>query len=283
MLTLLAQIPLVDDRREIARDLRLTAESAAQAGIRVYSLPLDLDAAPAQDLLAYLRAGSGYTLFSGYIMSEGKAGELEEAVRSRGYRPVNSAEETFLALRFQSFYPLIRDLTAESAVCFDQDEALRAAEMLGLPLFVKRDIKSAKEAGWDACTINDPSQLQRLSEGHFPLVLRRILPLRRSGELRNGFPVSREYRFYLYRGSLIGGGFYWSDVDPFGPLSGVEREETERLAQEAASRITTPLIACDVGQLEDGSWRVIEIGDVQFSGVAHMPRAVFWERLLAFL
>jgi hypothetical protein len=41
------------------------------------------------------------------------------------------------------------------------------------------------------------------------------------------------------------------------------------------------LAAVDVRQLEDDSWRVIELGDPQFSGIGHMPHHAFWHALSA--
>jgi hypothetical protein len=280
MVTLLAQIPLTDDRREIASNLRATAESAKACGISVYSLPLDLVEIEAKDFLSYLRPGSGYSLFSGYIFSEDKGMEMDAVLREKGYTPINSVKDTFLALRFQNFYPLIKDLTSKSRIALDKNEAREYIRELGLPLFVKGDIKSAKEAGWNACIIKDIKDIATLDESRFPLVLRQIMPLRKNGEQRNGFPISREYRFYFLGDIFLGGGFYWGGVDPFGVLSPIENKEAIELARLAADRVSTPLLAIDVGQLENGSWKIIEIGDIQFSGIAHMSKPLFWEKLL---
>lgn len=106
------------------------------------------------------------------------------------------------------------------------------------------------------------------------------MPLRKNGEQRNGFPISREYRFYFLGDIFLGGGFYWGGVDPFGVLSPIENKEAIELARLAADRVSTPLLAIDVGQLENGSWKIIEIGDIQFSGIAHMSKPLFWEKLL---
>lgn len=40
----------------------------------------------------------------------------------------------------------------------------------------------------------------------------------------------------------------------------------EALAGRASERLGVPYVAVDVGQLEDGSWVVIECGDAQFCG-----------------
>jgi hypothetical protein len=48
------------------------------------------------------------------------------------------------------------------------------------------------------------------------------------------------------------------------------------LAREAARRLEVPYVAVDVGQLEGGSWIVIETGDPQFSGVSTIPLLRLW-------
>ncbi len=43
------------------------------------------------------------------------------------------------------------------------------------------------------------------------------------------------------------------------------------LTDEAATRVGTPYVAVDVGQVESGEWIVVEAGDAQFSGVSQTP------------
>ena len=52
-----------------------------------------------------------------------------------------------------------------------------------------------------------------------------------------------------------------------------------QLSATAAARFTTPLVALDIGQLEDLSWRVIETGDPQFSGLSFIDPRALWSAL----
>jgi hypothetical protein len=204
---------------------------------------------------------------------------LAYSARRHGLRLLNTTAQTRRAMELDRWYPKIKDLTAESVIISDARD-LPAAQAIGFPLFVKGLIKSNKELGLDACLARDQSELRSflLAADGNRIAARRLLELRPTGEDRLGFPVSREYRVYLYRGTLLGLGYYWGGKDPFG-LARSERAELIALAQEAQARLDVPLLAVDVGQLASGPWRVIEVGDPQFSGLAHMPRPTFWTRL----
>jgi hypothetical protein len=157
----------------------------------------------------------------------------------------------------------------------------------GFPVFVKGGIKSDKEGGWEACVVGNMDDLEarfrwfanRPITARSHMVLRQIAPLRKTGKIVGGFPESREYRTFLFDGRMIGYGYYWRPEDPFGELQPTEVAEVVGLAELAAQRIGCPLMAIDVGQLEDGSWIVIETGDLQYSGVTQMPPMLFWNEL----
>ena len=53
----------------------------------------------------------------------------------------------------------------------------------------------------------------------------------------------------------------------------------DSLAARAAGTLEARLLAVDVGQLEDGSWRIVEVGDAQFTGLAHIPPHLYWTEL----
>jgi hypothetical protein len=66
---------------------------------------------------------------------------------------------------------------------------------------------------------------------------------------------------------------------PFGPLADQE-PIIDALVHQAASRMDAPLVCVDAGQLIDGRWRIIEIGDPQYSAICHMSRHFFWQQLI---
>jgi hypothetical protein len=275
-LTVLAQSPQGPDA--IAGYLRLTAEAVLQSDLPLVRLPDVLRARDVPALLERLN-GPGRVCYSGYLPHPGAYAALDYGLRSRGLELLNSPRAMRLSMDFEHWYPSVSDLTAQSIVLHDARD-VPAAVALGLPLFVKGTVKSRKEQGLEACLARDEAALRSLLEeaAGNRLVARELLPLRQSGETRMGFHVSREYRVYFYAGQELGHGYYWGLKDP-DPLTRSERAEMLELAGEAARRLAVPLLAVDVAQLETGEWRLIEVGDPQFSGVAHMPRHLYWRRL----
>jgi glutathione synthase/RimK-type ligase-like ATP-grasp enzyme len=95
------------------------------------------------------------------------------------------------------------------------------------------------------------------------------------------FPQAREYRVMLFDQKVLAHRFYWSERDPLGALTACELEAVLDLAREAASRLQARALAVDIAELEDGSWRVIEVGDAQHTGLAHIQPHSYWQALQA--
>ena len=282
----LSQSSPQNDQNFAENNLRLFTESARLAGHTVYNIPIDWDDVHPDDALCYLRDQDALGIIAAYISDAGYYQALEQALLRKGIRLINDQASSDRAMEFEQFYPLIQDLTPKSVIVSSEDDIPRAIEQIGWPMFVKGGIKSDKEGGWDACVVHDEASLlsrykyfsRRPITGRNKLIARQVAPLRRSGAVIGGFPESREYRTFLLNGKLLGMGYYWSNVDPFGEL-GHDEPNVRQLAEKAACRVNTPLMAVDLGQLETGEWIVIETGDLQFSGVTQMPHMLFWEKI----
>lgn len=282
MFTLLALSPPTDDRSVMAHALRRFAESARHAGQRLVIVPEILPDVPLDAIIPDNNTEHPYAFFSGRLTESGDYRALVEAGRDLGLQFLNSPDESKAIMEFTRYYPRIRDLTASSCVLYTATDCASVADELGFPLFIKGQIKSHKEHGWNACIANDINELESAvasSEDGAPIVARQILPLRKSGTMRMGFPTAREYRIYLYGNMVLGFAPYWDIADPFGPLTNKETQDLTDLALQAALQIGTPFAAIDVGQLGSGEWTVIEAGDPQYSAIMHMPHALFWQRL----
>jgi hypothetical protein len=252
-------------------------------GYQIVPLPTDweeFDPALASAYVERIQAGA-IIVYSGWIPPDDHYAVLADAVTERGARMLNSPEDHRTLLELPRWYPLIEELTARTIVVHDVEDVARAEAELTWPVFTKGHIKSVKERGFDACLITSPDELERRREAWGgSLIARELLPLRRSGEMIAAFPTAREYRFYVLQGNVLGGRYYWSDVDPFGPLTPSEETAAEEIASKAARRLPAAFAAIDVGQLEDGTWRVVEVGDPQTSTYAHMPRELLFRALL---
>jgi hypothetical protein len=267
--------------------------AALALGLPVHFLPAAAGLGPEEDVLGGLAPveSPAPALWLGSIPTPERYTQVYEAARSRGLHLLNSPEEHLRALEFPRAWPHLGGLTPESRVIDSLDQVEEALAALGLPVFIKGTVLSRKSYGWKACVAESPEEARALVQkllraarfSRERVVLRRFLSLRRTGESLEGFPCAREYRLFLLRGEVVGEGYYWPFGDPFGPLTPQEAEQVRGLAREAARRLSVPLLAVDVAQVEEGTWTLIEVGDPQFAGLSHISPRAFIERLSTLL
>lgn len=157
------------------------------------------------------------------------------------------------------------------------------------PMFVRGAVKSNKDQGWAACVARDSSELVTIAKklldrgrrSRGKVVARRLVKFRTVATDRQSFPISREYRAFVYRGVVLAYGFYWDEYQDSAALTPIEEKLVKSLLIEAGRRVGTPFVAVDVGQLENGDWIVIEVSDGQFAGLSHVTVNELWSKLAA--
>jgi hypothetical protein len=273
-----------------ARDIELFTRAAELAGCNVYHIPQDFaDCDDAEGALWHLplQTEIQHGVWIGYIPSLEHYSAIYLAALEKRVRLLNSPEEHRRAQEFDSAYPHLIGLTPESVIITAPSECEAIALDLGFPLFVKGAVQSRKSRGWKACVAESLEDLQRLATAILELeqrsrgrvVVRKLVKLRYVRRSPLGFPLGREYRLFVYDGAVLGMGYYWEGEDSLKDLTATESEQVQGVALEAARRLKVPYIAIDVGQLEDGSWMVIETGDAQFSGISSIPPLKLWHRI----
>lgn len=290
MLIVLSEAPFHPPTSLNSRELHTLTETARLFGCRVVPLPPDIDTAEqVDDAFALIpHFDSPVTaVWIGYIPSVARYAAVYEAARARSIHLLNTPEQYQCAMEFDRFYELLGDLTPASRVLRSADACATVGAELGFPVFVKGAVKSNKEQGWSACVATNEQELVRLTEqllshtsrSRGRVIARQLAPLRHAKTVADDFPLSREYRVFLYRGQMLSFGYYWDEhADPY-PLTSHDRQAMLSIAAEAARRVGVPFIAVDVGQLESGEWIVIEVGDAQFSGLSHVPVLELWSKL----
>ena len=274
-------------------DIRGLTKAARQAGCVVYELPHEADCNDPEEALREVpaQARETFALWQGYIPSLAYYRGLYQAAERRRLRLLNTPEEHQRVLEFDLAYPALIGLTPESLVITSTEGAARCVEVLGLPLFVKGAIFSRKSFGLKGCVAETLPELVSLIEKLLPLqkslgkvIVRRFASLKKSEREWLEFPMSREFRVFLYRGEVVAHGFYWPLFDhPMTQLSPVEEETLLSVAREAARRLRVGYVSVDVAQQEDDRWIVIETGDPQFSGLSFIDPALLVARLLGLL
>jgi hypothetical protein len=254
-------------------------EAARQTDLRVAPLPWPF---PEPDEVLPDHLPGDLAIYCGPIPQHPEHyARLESALIARGAKLVNTAATSEQATRIEHWHARLGDLTARTVILRGPSD-LRPAAALGFPLFVKGLVKSAKELGLEACLAHDPEALEARARAAWDreqtLVARELLRLRRTGETVMEFPHAREYRFILLDRDVLSSAFYWDGTDPFASSAG-EDGPPNALAVRAAGRLEARLLAVDVGQLEDGSWRVIEVGDAQHTALGHIAPHLYWATL----
>ena len=117
--------------------------------------------------------------------------------------------------------------------------------------------------------------MYRLEEDQFidqqGLVIREYEPFVMYDMAMNGLPITKEFRFFVFKGQIIAGGYYWSNqpevIEKWKP--NVEDVPKDFLAQIV--EIVSPHInfwVMDIAQHQDGRWRLVELNMGDMSGLS---------------
>ncbi len=282
MIVVLSEDSFVDRQTINGRELAALTQTARLFGCPVYPIPPNFEICEtAENALTYVPQfePSVLGIWFGYIPTVEHYTAIYRAAIAKGIRLVNSPSEYQTAMEFDRFYPQLRELTPASIVCTDLQDLEAISTTFCYPVFIKGAIKSNKERGWSACVANNAIEASTIAADLFArerrsrgrVIVRELVKLRAIDRDARDFPLGREYRLFVYRDRILARGFYWDEhPDPF-VLTAEDVECIEMLALEAARRVGTPFMAIDLGQLDNGDWIVIEVGDGQFSGLSQVP------------
>jgi hypothetical protein len=99
----------------------------------------------------------------------------------------------------------------------------------------------------------------------------------------NGLPITEEYRFFVYNGHVLSGGFYWAshaaDLPEIPKASNVPMNWLQKAIDAIGDRAMA--YAIDVAHKQDGGWTVIELNDLQQSGLSLNDPDVLYSQLLS--
>lgn len=120
--------------------------------------------------------------------------------------------------------------------------------------------------------------------GHQTIYIREFVPLHTYYKDVVGMPVTKEFRFFICDQQLVCGAFYWSNhVDELSTVPSIA-EVPESFLKEAISRIARNpcaprAYAMDVGIRENGEPIVVELNDLQCSGLSENSPFRFYRNL----
>lgn len=269
----------------------IQAETAArQAGSEVFPIPADFTffSSIEQALIEVpTQPRRVWGVWIGFIPSEEHYAQIYQAALNKNINLLNSPEQFRRVQEFDQAYPFLQGLTPESQMVTTLEQCLAAFQSLGAPIFVKGAIQSRKRAGLQACLAQTQAELHTLVQdllerpqfSNGTVILRRWIPLRKTGSFGEDFPKGREYRAFVLHQQVLALGYYWQGEDPCGPLTEKDLLDIQALIQTAATRLQVPYFSIDLGQAEDGKWWVIETGDAQFTSLGQIKPERVWTGL----
>jgi len=121
------------------------------------------------------------------------------------------------------------------------------------------------------------------------IYIRRYVPLEVLSSGLQGLPITREYRFFVYKKTILSGGFYWSShsddiraegivIDP----DEVPREFLNAIIEKIQNtELSEPptYYVIDVAKTAAGDWILIELNDGQMSGLSDNDPDILYRNL----
>ncbi|MFF2848152.1 ATP-grasp domain-containing protein [Streptomyces sp. NPDC058001] len=274
-------------------------------------------AGAAREAVARVPRGSGAYWYRGWMMPVGRYEELERALRDRDCTLLTPAEQYGRAHELPGWYEVFEALTPRSVWrAAEPGAAPSPAELAALvaPLgpgaaIVKDYVKSRKHEWDEACYVPDRADTARLAS-----VVDRFFALQED-TLAGGLVV-RDFEPFVGRGEVR---VWWVDGEaalvtphPDAPRPGTDQDPMNGLPTpdlspiRAAVRalgcrfVTTDLAlrddgpggddsgasggsGADSGAGDHGTWRVVEVGDGQVSGLPRQGTALPTDELIAAL
>jgi hypothetical protein len=121
------------------------------------------------------------------------------------------------------------------------------------------------------------------------IYIRQYVELERLADGLQNLPITREYRFFIYKKSILSGGFYWSShvdeireagihIDP----NEVPRDFLKKIISRVQNtKLTDPPVyyVIDVAKTANGDWILIELNDGTMSGLSDNNPDVLYKNL----
>ncbi|MEU0128420.1 MULTISPECIES: ATP-grasp domain-containing protein [unclassified Streptomyces] len=248
------------------------AAAARQAGAPVVLVDHDaLLAGDAEAAVGRVPRGSGPYWYRGWMIPQGRYGELERALVARGCSLLTDAVAYRTAHELPGWYALFTELTPASVwLPMTSGNATRGhapwsrlARPLGSgPGIVKDFVKSRKHEWHEACFVPELGDAERLTA-----VIDRFLALQ--GDFLAGGVVLRAFERFVPGGEAR---VWWVDGEPalvtaHPDTPGRSAEPSLGAVREAVRELGCRWVTTDMALREDGVWRVVEVGDGQVSGL----------------
>jgi hypothetical protein len=121
------------------------------------------------------------------------------------------------------------------------------------------------------------------------IYFRKYVPLEKLADGLQGLPISREYRFFIYKETILSGGFYWSSHSEELIEKGIDLSPDivpRKFLEDVIDRIQNTeygeppnFYVIDVARTQEGKWIVIELNDGCMAGLSDNDPEVLYSNL----
>ncbi|MEV4415222.1 ATP-grasp domain-containing protein [Catellatospora sp. NPDC049609] len=236
---------------------------------------LDHDALLAGDVATAVRRvprDLGDAWYRGWMIPSGRYAELAGALAARGVTLRVPPEAYRAAHELPGWYPALAEVTPRSVWTpwtpgeppAQERVAALVAPLGDGPAVVKDYVKSRKHEWDEACYVPDLADTAQTRR-----VLARMVELQEDS-LQGGLVVRRFEHFARRGGRTVEARVWWVHGEPV--LAGPHPDTPDLTAEPDLSAIAPavaafghPFVTTDVALRDDGTWRVVELGDGQVS------------------
>lgn len=208
--------------------------------------------------------------------------ELESDIVELGAKLINSYRQHEYVADLQNYVVDLRELTPETWA--------RIEDVPDDGSFILKGATNSRKGQWKThCFAKDKQAAikvhGRLSDdgliGQQHIYTRRYVHLFKYGEDVQGMPVTKEFRFFCFRGKILSGGFYWANqLDIVGNVPSPD-EVPASVMEEVLRRIKDKInfVVIDMAITADNKPIVIELNDGQMSGLSCNDPTILYSNL----
>jgi hypothetical protein len=217
-------------------------------------------------------------------------GEQEIEYNSVGANMINSYEQHLYIADLKNWYYDLSEFTPRTYTDLSKVPN-------NIPLVLKGETNSKKFL-WN--THMFASNKKEAIETHSKLLqdgllstqsiyFREYVPLETFEISFHGLPITREYRFFIYKSTILSGGYYWSSHMEYIQESNIKVDPNEvpvEFLNKIISKIQNTEISeppvyyvIDVAKTLSGEWIVIELNDGSMSGLSENDPEVLYSSL----
>jgi len=215
--------------------------------------------------------------------------ELVVDVDYLGGKVINNVRQHNFIADLENWYAVLSDVTPKTWFRFEDIPP----EEDGMPFVLKGATNSKKHQWLTHMFAPNRTEAAKIywELSHDGLIcdqnvyIRKFVKLKKLLDGINGMPVTNEWRTFVMHGHVLASGYYWSNYwDDLEEKPQMD-EAAYALIQKVIDRVGygSNFYVIDIGQLEDGSWILIELNDGMMSGLSMVDPVELYRNMAVLL